>query len=132
MECLKLLRKNDNALKDSLIASFRKPKPFPSPLQNLAKQHKIIISYLTGQTNIDINKIRIETEPSTFCRDFINIKTVGPGLPLTDTNSKDRKTLHIQFATKLLNDMKDSTIAIFADGSSSRNPGPIGAGAVIF
>ena len=53
-------------------------------------------------------------------------------MPLTDTNSEDRKTLHIQFSTKLPNDMKDSTIAIFADSSSSTNPGPIGAGAVIF
>ena len=45
---------------------------------------------------------------------------------------KDRKTLHIQFVTKLLNDMKDSTNAIFTDGSSLINPGPTGAGAVIF
>ena len=30
MECLKLLRKNDNALKDKLIISCRNPKYYPS------------------------------------------------------------------------------------------------------
>ena len=70
MECLKLLRKNDNALKEKLIASFRNPKPYPSPLQNLAKQRTRILSHLAGETNIDINKIRVETESSTFCKNF--------------------------------------------------------------
>ena len=36
------------------------------------------------------------------------------------------------FVTKLINYIKDSTIAIFTDGSSLINPGPTGAGAVIF
>ena len=47
MECLELLRKNDNALKDKLIASFRNLKPYPSPLHNLAKQDTRILSHLT-------------------------------------------------------------------------------------
>ena len=132
MECLKLLRKNDNALKDNLIASFTNPKPYPSPLQNFAKQGARILSHLTGETNTDINKIRVETEPSTFWKNFTIIKRVGTKLPPTDTKSEDRKTLHIQFVTKLLNDMKDCTIAIFTDDSSLINPGPTGAGAVIF
>ena len=131
MECLKLLRKNDNTLKDKLIASFKNLKPYPSPLQNLAKQGTRLLLNLTGETNIDISKIRVETEPTTFCKNFTNIKKVEPELPPTDTNSADRKTLHIQFVTKLLNDMKDSTIAIFTDGSSLIYPGPTGAGAVI-
>ena len=128
MECLKLLRKNDNALKDKLIASFKNPKPYPSPLENLAKQGTRLLSHLIGQINIDINKIRVETEPATFCKNFTNIKIVGPQLPPTDPNSADTKTLHIQFVTKLLNDMKDNTIAIFTDVSSLINPGPTGAG----
>ena len=127
-ECLKLLRKNDNALKDKLIASFKNPKPYPSPLENLVKQGTRLLSHLIGEINIDINKIRVETEPTTFCKNFTNIKIVGPQLPPTDPNSADRKTLHIQFVTKLLNDMKDSTIAIFTDVSSLINPGPTGAG----
>ena len=40
MECLKLLMKNDNTLKDKLIASLKNPKLYPSPLQNLAKLSK--------------------------------------------------------------------------------------------
>ena len=55
-----------------------------------------------------------------------------PELTLTDTNSEDRKTLYIQFITKLLNYTKDSAIAIFTDGSSLINPGPTGAGTLIF
>ena len=46
--------------------------------------------------------------------------------------SEDRKTLHIQFVTKLLNDMKDSRITTFTDGSSLINPGSAGVGTVIF
>ena len=38
MECLKLLRKNNNTLQDKLIASFGNLKPYPSPLQNLASK----------------------------------------------------------------------------------------------
>ena len=63
---------------------------------------------------------------------FTNIKRLGPELPLADTNSDDRKTLHIHFVAKLLNDMKDNTTAIFTYGGSFTNPGPAGAGAVIF
>ena len=129
MECLKLLRKNDITFKDKLIASFKNQKP--SPLQNLAKPCTRLLSHLLGETNIDINKIRVETEPTTSCKNFTNIKRVRPELPPTDTNSEDRKTLHIQFVTKLLNDMKESTIAIFTDGSSLINPEPTGAGADI-
>ena len=61
-----------------------------------------------------------------------NIKRVEAELPPTDINSENRETLHIQFVTKLLNDMKDSTIAIFADDSSLESPEPTGAGAIIF
>ena len=132
MECLKLLWKKDNALKDKLIALFKNPKPYPSPLQNLAKQGTRLFSHLIGGTNFDINKIRVETEPTTFCKNFTNIERVGPELPLIDTNSEDRKTLHIQFVTMLLNNMKDNTTAIFTDGNSLINPGPTGAGTVIF
>ena len=132
MECLKLLRKNDNTLKDKLIASFKNTKPYTPPPQNLAKQGTRLLWHLIGETNIDIKKTRIETESTTFCKNFTNIKIVGPELPSTDTNREDRKTLHIQFVTKLLNDMKDSTIIIFTDGRTLINPGPTGAGAVIF
>ena len=108
-------------------------KPYLSPLQNLAKQGTRLLSHLIiGQTNIDINKIRVETEPTTFYKNFTNMKRVGPELPPTDTDSEDRKTLHIQFVTMLLKDMKDSTIAIFTDGSSLINPGPTCAGEVVF
>ena len=57
---------------------------------------------------------------------------LGPVLPPKGTNTKDRKILHVQFVTNILNDMKDSTIAIFTDGSSIINPGPTGSGTVIF
>ena len=105
------------------MASLKNPKSSPSAPQNLTKQ---------GETNIDINNIRVETEPTTFCKNFTSIKKVGPELPSSDTNSEDRKPLHIQFATKLLNDIKESTIAIFTDGNSLINPGPTDAGAVIY
>ena len=88
MECLKLLSKNNNALKDKLIASFRSPRPYPPPLQNLAKQGTRILSHLTGETNIDISKIRVETKPSTSCKNFTNIKRVGTELPPTDLTVK--------------------------------------------
>ena len=117
MECLKLLRKNDNTLKDKLIASSKNLKHL-SPLQNLAKQYTRLLSYPIGKSNIDINRIRVGTESTTFCKNFTNIKGVGPELPPTDKNSEDRKTLHIQFVTKFLNNAKDRTIAIFTDGSS--------------
>ena len=127
-----ILVKTDNTLTDKLIASFRNLKPYPLPIQSLAKQGTRLSSHLIGETNIDINKIRVEKEPSTFSQNFTSIKRVGPELPPTDTNTEDRKTLYIQIHTKLLNDMKDSTIAIFIDGSSLINPGPTGEGAVIF
>ena len=66
IECLKLSRKNDKTLKDKLLASFRNPKLYPSSLQNIAKQGTRLLSHLIGQANIDINKIRVEKEPSTF------------------------------------------------------------------
>ena len=129
---MKLLRKNDNTLKSKLIASFKNPKTYLSPLQNLDKQGIRLPPHIIGETNIDINKIRVETEPTTFRKNLTNTKRVEPELPPKDRNSEDRKTFHIQFVTKLLNYMKDSTNAIFTDGSSLINPGPTGAGAVIF
>ena len=48
MECLELLRKNDNTLKDKLIVSFKNLKPYPSPLQNLVKQGTRLLSHLIG------------------------------------------------------------------------------------
>ena len=66
---------------------------------------------------------------NTFCKNLINIKKIGPELPPTDTNRKDRKSLYIQF---VVNDMKDSTTAIFTDGSSLINPGPPGPRGVTF
>ena len=111
---------------------FYKTKCIDSPLQNLTKPGVRILSHLIGERNIDIRKTRVETEPSTCCKNFTNIKRVGPELTRTDTNSEDRKTLYIQFITKLLNYMKDSAIAIFTDGSSLINPGPTGAGTLIF
>ena len=48
MKCLKLLRKNDNPFKDKLIASFKNPKLYPSPLQNFYKRGTRMLSYLTG------------------------------------------------------------------------------------
>ena len=68
----------------------------PSPIQNLVKQGIVI-----GETITDINKIRAEKEPSNFCKKFTNVKRVGPELPPTDNNTKDIKTLHIQFVTNL-------------------------------
>ena len=84
------------------------------------------------EKNTDFSKIRAETQPSTFYKNLTNIKRVGPELLPTGINSEDRKTLHIQFVTKLLNDMKDSTIAIFTNGSSLINPGPTSVRTVIF
>ena len=132
MESLKLLRKIDDILTDKLMASFKNPKSSPSAPQNLAKQGTRLLSHLIGEINIDINNIRVETEPTTFCKNFTSIKKVGPELPSTDTNSEARKPSHIQFVTKLLNDIKESTIAIFTDGNSLINPGPTNAGAVIY
>lgn len=80
-----------------------------------------------------ISSTKLGTESSTFYKNFTNIKRVEPELHLpTDINSEDRITLHIQFIIKLLNDMNDSTTAIFTDGSSLVNPGPTGAGSVVF
>ena len=111
---------------------FYKKKCIDSPLQNLTKPGARILSHLIEERFTDINKIRAETDPSTCCKNFTNIKRVGPELTLTDTNSEDRKTLYIQFITKLLHYTKDSAIAIFTDGSSLINPGPTGAGTLIF
>ena len=119
-------------MKDKLIASFRNPKPYPLPPQNLIKQGTRKLSHLTEETNIDISRIRVETEPSTFCKNFTNIKRVGLQLSQSNINSEGRKTLHIHFVTKLLNDMKDSTPATLTDGSSLINARPTGAGVVIF
>ena len=54
MEFLKLKRKDDNNLKDKLIASLRNLKPYSSPLQKLAKQGTRLLSHLTGETNIRV------------------------------------------------------------------------------
>ena len=52
-------------------------------------------------------------QPALFCNNFTNIKRVGPELPSAETKTLetlDRKTLRIEFITKQLNDMKDSTL----------------------
>ena len=111
MKCLKLLRKNDNPFKDKLIASFKNPKLYPSPLQNFYKRGTRMLSYLTGV---------VETVRH-FCKSFTNIKSVGTKQPPTDINSGDRKTLLINFVTKQLNDMKGSAIVIFTDDNRFRS-----------
>ena len=48
-----------------------------------------------------------------FWKNFLNIKRVGPELPSAETKTLetlDIKTLRIEFVTKQLNDMKDSTL----------------------
>ena len=60
------------------------------------------------------------------------MKRVVPEPSPTDINSENRKPLNIHFVTELLSDMKGTTIAIFIDGNHLTNPGPAGAGAVIF
>ena len=74
---LETIKENYNAIKDKLIASFRNTQRNPSLLQNLAKKGTRILSHLTAEAKIDINKIRVEAEPSTFCKNFTNIKKVG-------------------------------------------------------
>ena len=66
MECLKLLRKNDNTLNEKLIALFKNPKPYPSPLQNLAKQGTRLLSHLIGEANINIKRNRVERKRETY------------------------------------------------------------------
>ena len=39
------------------------------------------------QANIDICKIKVETEPYTFCKNFTNIERVELDLPTTDVNA---------------------------------------------
>ena len=74
---LETIKENYNAIKDKLITSFRNPRPNPSLLQNLAKKGTIILSHRAGEANTDINKIRVEADPSIFCKNFTNIKRVG-------------------------------------------------------
>ena len=64
---MKLLRKS-NTLKDKLIASFRNLKPYSPSFQNLGKQGTRLLSHLIGGKNININKIRVETQPTAFAR----------------------------------------------------------------
>ena len=95
-----------------MIASFTNHKPYPSPLPNLTKQGPILHSHLIQEKDFDINKIKVETA-CFFWENFTNIKRVVPELPSAETKTLetlDIKTLRLEFVTKQLNDMKDSTL----------------------
>ena len=122
--------KKDSSLKDKLIASFRNPKFYCSPLQKLAKQGTRILPHITNVTNIDISKIKVETEPYTLCQNF----RYWQGSTYATTNRSvewGQKNFTHSVFHHTVECYEQHYNCHLTGKSSSINPGPAGAGASI-
>ena len=115
-----------------MIASFTNHKPYPPPLQNLIKQPTRLHSHLIKEKDIDINKIK---DSPLFLEEFLKYKKSRAWI----TISRNKNVRNIKYknvthwvcyeATKLY---EGQYIVVFKYGCSLMNPGPTGAGALIF
>ena len=130
VESPKIMRKKGSPLKDSLINADKNPGTFLSLLQNLSKQEKKLLSCISGQTNMDIETILHEPEPSSTTTMLSLIIRKEPNLDIT-LSKEEKKINQTAYASAQLSDMNENTVAIFLDGSCIGNSGPTGVGAVI-
>ena len=63
MECIKILRKRDNPLKDRIMRILETPTAYLSPLQHLAKVGKELLVKITKTRITNISDVKIEPEP---------------------------------------------------------------------
>ena len=126
MESLKIMRKT---AKNSMTNASKNHGTFLSPLQNLSKQGKKHLFCISGQTNIET--ILLEPEPSSTRTTLSSIIRKDPTLDIP-LSKEEKKINQIVYVKAQISDTNENTVAIFTDGSCIGNPGPTGAGAVIF
>ena len=63
MECIKILRKRENPLKDRIMTILETTTTYSLPLQHLAKTGKELLIKITKTRITNIRDVKIEPEP---------------------------------------------------------------------
>ena len=124
MECIKILRKRENPLKDKIMTILETPTTYSSPLQHLAKMGKELLVKITKTRITNISDVKIEPEPMIT-------STTTHNISIENICKKDKKKDN-EFINNQIKKFPNDTIVIFTDGSCANNPGPTGAGSLIF
>ena len=126
MECIKILRKRDNPLKDRIMQILETPTAYLSPLQHLAKVGKELLVKITKTRITNISDVKIEPEPMIT-------STTTHNISIENICTKDkRKDYDNNFINNQIQNFPNDTIVIFTDGSCQNNPGPTGVGSLVF
>ena len=90
MGSLKIIKKTVSPLKNLLINASKNPRIFLSPLQNLSKKGKKLLSRIPGQPNIAIETIFLEAGPSSTMTMLSSIirKELTLDIPLSKEENK--------------------------------------------
>ena len=124
MECIEILRKRENPLKDRIMTILETPKTYSSPLQHLAKMGKELFVKITKTRITNISDVKTEPEPMITSTNTHNIS-------IENICKKDKKKDN-EFINNQIKKFPNDTIVIFTDRSCANNPGPTGAGSLIF
>ena len=124
MECIKILRKRENPLKDRIMTILETPTTYSSPLQHLAKMGKELLVKITKTRITNITDVKIEPKPMIT-------STTTHNISIENICKKDNKKDN-EFINNQIKKFPNDTIVIFTDGSCANNPGPTGAGSLIF
>ena len=126
MECIKILRKRDNPLKDRIMRILETPTAYLSPLQHLAKVGKELLVKITKTRITNISDVKIEPEAMIT-------STTTHNISIENICTKDkRKDYDNNFINNQIQNFPNDTIVIFTDGSCQNNPGPTGVGSLVF
>ena len=124
MECIKILRKRDNPLKDTIMRIRETPTAYLSPLEHLAKVGKELLVKISKTRIANISDVKIEPEPMITSATTHNIS-------IENICAKDKRKDN-NFINNQIQKFPNDTIIIFTDGSCQNNPGPTGAGSLVF
>ena len=100
------------------------PTTYSSPLQHLAKMEKELLVKITKTRITNISDVKIEPEPMIT-------STTTHNISIENICKKDKKKDN-EFINNQIKKFPNDTIVIFTDGSCANNPGPTGAGSLIF
>ena len=124
MECIKILRKRDNPLKDTIMRIRETPTAYLLPLEHLAKVGKELLVKISKTRIANISDVKIEPEPMITSATTHNIS-------IENICTKDKRKDN-NFINNQIQKFPNDTIIIFTDGSCQNNPGPTGAGSLVF
>ena len=124
MECIKILRKRENPLKDRIMTILETPTTYSSPLQHLAKMEKELLVKITKTRITNISAVKIEPDPMITSTNTHNISI--------ENICKKGKKKDNEYINNQIKKFPNDTIVIFTDGSCANNPGPTGARSLIF